>query len=605
MTFTLLIGSWGLRPQGLATGARSSSQRPTAHFLAKDTVLWLEDFEGGFPGSMTTYKLGDQSSEGWQEYTSSSNWSSFGAGPMGNISTGHDDDEASCDDWIVSPAMEVPPNSRAYLSFYYGTKWGDWAEYRGIWVSTGSGDPSDGDFVEFANLTDSISNDAWTKLEFDLSAYAGQTVYIAFRYQGNFADEFYLDSIAVRWEAVHTDLAAELLEPSSPYPVGSSVTPSASLKNLGDENAGGVLTVFNIYDPSGALVYSDTQTVDVAPGDSVALSFSDFAFPSIGPYIAEVYHAWTNDTNPGNDTSRASVGAIRYSYTAYATASSPTIDGTLDDPAWQEADTLDISDFLGYVDEPDTLGTALVLAVHNFDTLFLGIVASAASTNSSLGLTFDDNDDGQWPATDTTEGHNLITPLRWDYKYMTQGGGGSWTTLDPSPPFAVSYSAGQVSVEVAIPIVHDPAEDAGPWTLLSAVAQGSGDTVGFLVYYLDNGKIKGWWPQDAEDGLGENPAYFGDLILEGEMTAGERAGAEAPSLQVLGVRRPVISLNLPSAASVRVEVYDVSGRLVKTLLDGRAEAGLHKLSVGQLKPGVYSVLAKVGGRVYGVNFLAK
>ncbi len=594
------IRSWELRIR--------SNAKPSP----KATTLWFEDFESGFPGSMTTYKIGSQESQGWVAYSQSDG---FGGGPMGTESAAHDDDNVSsdsCDDWIVSPAIDIPADAPAYLTFYHGTQFAtSYTWYRGIWISTGSGDPSDGDFVEFADLSDSASNDAWTKLEFDLSAYAGQTVYIAFRYIGDYSDEWYLDSLMV-WvqTALDNDLAVSIVEPGGSVSFGSSITPTALVKNVGNNDASDVTVVFNLYDHSASLVYSDTQTVSsLAAGDSAVLTFSEYTPASVGPYLAEVYHAWAADEDNANDTARLRFGVIQYSYTAYPASSSPTVDGVLDDEAWQGVDSLDISDFLGYSgDSADALGSAWMLAVHNFDTLFLAFVVPADQTQDQydqMSWVFDDNNDDQWPATDTTEGANAVLPSIWYYAWFNQSGWSGWQSLSSNPPYAMDYSAGYLVVEVAVPIVHDPAEDVGPWTLFSEVTQGVSDTVGFFVYYIDEAATAqlAWWPQDVSTWY--EPAQYAGLVLAGEMGAAESPRTTAAQLRVLGVHRPVISLNLPHPAEVKVSVYDASGRLVKALLDGRAEAGLHRLSVGQLKPGVYSVLARVGGKAYRVKFVAE
>jgi len=148
-----------------------------------------EGFEGTFPpDGWKVYKLGDQSSQGWQQ------GSTEGLGPHnGNYMAWHDDEFATCDDWLVTPQFTVPANG--VLKFWEYNFWMGWYQYHGVWISTGSGDPNDGDFVELQEFDQSV--DDWTQRTIDLSSYAGQKVYIAFRYKGDWATEWYIDDVVV------------------------------------------------------------------------------------------------------------------------------------------------------------------------------------------------------------------------------------------------------------------------------------------------------------------------------------------------------------------------------------------------------------------------
>ncbi|MCB2212571.1 T9SS type A sorting domain-containing protein [bacterium] len=57
-----------------------------------------------------------------------------------------------------------------------------------------------------------------------------------------------------------------------------------------------------------------------------------------------------------------------------------------------------------------------------------------------------------------------------------------------------------------------------------------------------------------------------------------------------------LSVNLPEAADLRVQVFDVRGRLVTTVTDGRAEAGRHTLTLAghNLASGTYFLCANAG-----------
>lgn len=62
-------------------------------------------------------------------------------------------------------------------------------------------------------------------------------------------------------------------------------------------------------------------------------------------------------------------------------------------------------------------------------------------------------------------------------------------------------------------------------------------------------------------------------------------------------RRVTIEYALPEPADVTIAVYDVLGRRVATLADGRAEAGRHRAAaeVGQMPSGTYFVRMQAEG----------
>ncbi|GBE30188.1 hypothetical protein BMS3Bbin04_01214 [bacterium BMS3Bbin04] len=95
--------------------------------------------------------------------------------------------------------------------------------------------------------------------------------------------------------------------------------------------------------------------------------------------------------------------------------------------------------------------------------------------------------------------------------------------------------------------------------------------------------------------------------------AGDGGGFELPEAYTLSEAYPnpfnpstSFSLQLPEAADVSIAVYNVSGRLVSTVADGRFQAGSHQFSVdgSNLAAGVYFLRAIVPGQLSEVRKLA-
>ena len=61
-------------------------------------------------------------------------------------------------------------------------------------------------------------------------------------------------------------------------------------------------------------------------------------------------------------------------------------------------------------------------------------------------------------------------------------------------------------------------------------------------------------------------------------------------------RNPVIKYELPERASITLELYDISGRLVKTIYSGTQEKGCYEVNIKQdeLKGGIYFIKFEAG-----------
>ncbi len=101
------------------------------------------------------------------------------------------------DGWLVSPAIEVNPGETPLLSLWYQMRDIGWYTYTGIWVSAGSGDPEDGDFVELHEFGDEVAGNTWHFFSQELQEYSGEKIYIAFVYQGIDGHVFYMDDFRV------------------------------------------------------------------------------------------------------------------------------------------------------------------------------------------------------------------------------------------------------------------------------------------------------------------------------------------------------------------------------------------------------------------------
>jgi len=175
----------------LQVGDRLVALLPVGAFGAPTPSL-AEGFEGDFPpDGWAAYQTGAPDDPGWQLKT-------YGAHSGQNYAM-HDEDPTTGDAiaWLVTPRIVVPLNGE--LRFWQRDIYPPEAYYvyHGVWLSVAASDPQAGDYIE---LWSGDADEAWTEQRINLSAYAGQSVSLAFRYEGDYADQWFIDDVTVAKE---------------------------------------------------------------------------------------------------------------------------------------------------------------------------------------------------------------------------------------------------------------------------------------------------------------------------------------------------------------------------------------------------------------------
>lgn len=135
--------------------------------LNAQTTLLSEGFEGASPG-WAVYNL-DADSNQWSTFGSPANHSgSNGAGIVYN--------QTGCDDWLITHSITVSPSATlATFTFWAKSYNPSYLEDFNVQISTTNNNP-----VSFTSLLSITSQPAnWTQYSVNLSAYAGQTIYLA------------------------------------------------------------------------------------------------------------------------------------------------------------------------------------------------------------------------------------------------------------------------------------------------------------------------------------------------------------------------------------------------------------------------------------------
>jgi len=189
-----------------------------------------------------------------------------------------------------------------------------------------------------------------------------------------------------------------------------------------------------------------------------------------------------------------------------------------------------------------------------------------------FGIFMDENRDLAW-ATDSSEGNYWVEYVGGDsviYRALLDTVPNVWLYGAVSGALGVSSTArGHLQFETRLPL----------GSRKDQISAGVGDTVGYLQYADvggDGGPIVGWRPQTVTIDQFANPRYCGTMIFEPVAAAQESPQAKlvlhrvGPSIIRNQAR---ISYYAAGKGHLSLGVYDVSGKLVKTLASGQVTPG--------------------------------
>ncbi len=115
--------------------------------------------------------------------------------------------------------------------------------------------------------------------------------------------------------------------------------------------------------------------------------------------------------------------------------------------------------------------------------------------------------------------------------------------------------------------------------------------------------LLGTWKPDTSN----ESVFFALDDPSGSADCGALSAGEGPEVKRIPLIKGSVSkilLDLPGSGRVCLSLYDVSGKVVKTLWDGYAPSGRYSFSVN-LRPGVYIASLRFEGKVYSQRLLVK
>jgi hypothetical protein len=225
------------------------------------------------------------------------------------FSTSWYDPVGAADDWMFTPAITVPANAvLKWNAVAYDASYPD-----GYQVRILNAAPTVGNIASSTVLqTISAENGTWTARTQSLAAYAGQTVYIAFRNNSNNQFVLLVDDVVVEVQ-VNNDV--ELVSTTLPNqytilhaPQGQAFTLGGTVRNNGLNAQTNVTLTATVRDGAGASVYSASSTpvASLASGATQNLTVTGFTPTVVGDYYVtySVQSAQTDQVPANNvDTS--------------------------------------------------------------------------------------------------------------------------------------------------------------------------------------------------------------------------------------------------------------------------------------------------------------
>lgn len=241
---------------------------------------------------------------------------------------------AAFKDWLISPPISLEAADQVQLTWWERGRYTEETNHS-LWISTTSPDPRDTDaFEKVMDLP--APSETWERSELiDLSAWSGaRVVYLAWYYEGQSADDWYIDDVDVR--ALQPDI--ELTEVTwTPVAPGGTSTVSITLSNASPLSAENLSVALDVAPEEGTS--SAPQTIaTLATDERATLTFSmdvpaehlDNAYLPFVVDISDANHSWQHDARMVvGDTTSAEVDLYLFG-TAFVTGWLGV--GDVDDP---------------------------------------------------------------------------------------------------------------------------------------------------------------------------------------------------------------------------------------------------------------------------------
>jgi len=251
-----------------------------------------EGFEGGIiPADWTIYDVNGDGNQWYAlEYTSHAHTGDWMAAVSCMQGDGHD--------WLITPQVTIQSGDEF---IFYASAWYDTEDMNVKLSTTGN---AIGDF----NVTlESVTGlgDSYVEFAYDLSSYAGQSIYLAIEWIED-TNGFVVDDVLVG-QALPADAGMVSIDiPVNYHIVNAEIYPSGTIQNYGSTDITADFDVVcQIFDEAQIQVYSAaiTHSGTLSPNETDAVTFATSWVPTeFGTYDIIMYTNLSGDPYNANDT---------------------------------------------------------------------------------------------------------------------------------------------------------------------------------------------------------------------------------------------------------------------------------------------------------------
>jgi hypothetical protein len=366
----------------------------------------------------------------------------------------------------------------------------------------------------------------------------------------------------------------------------SPFNPEIRIRNIGEHKEISIHVTCTI-DSAGQTIYSDTSTRDLNCGFTADIAFDPWTAGRAGQEYTFVFETQVpGDEEPQNNLRIREVSAFAFSAALSSgyTLVAPVMDGRIDTTyEWLTATRTDISNLYGKSGDssPQPPGTVYLYTMNDSNRIYFGIdVRSdvALSDGDEFIFHFDDDHSGYYPtpSSDSTEGclrfYYWAPNGRFQYTSLLVDGLQRNCSTEVDLGHGESTGEGNLQYEFGLPM--NP-------TIPEYLNAAPGDTIGLSVAVghhkqeTNTSYHYGYWPQRAASM--SHPTQLGDLVIA---RYGIEIRDELPKIYKMcqNIPNPFrgmsnVKYQIPNRAEVVLQVYDVSGRMVRTLVDRVEEPG--------------------------------
>ncbi len=277
---------------GLLIGLGLMAQPPKKVNFNKTSkvVLLNETFDSEIPSTWTVLKLGDDN-DAWVWYADEQ-------------CAYHADNDVSntCDDYLITPALTLPNATGIKLKFSQKEQYASYYVLHQVLVIDSFGT----DTVRVLDtLYEGAGGTSWQDEEFSLDAYAGQTIYIAFRYVGDYADRWYIDNVKV-FQQDQYDIVLDSIEIPEYVSINNGYQIKAYVHNIGYDT----IDTFNMVYYINNNPIDTEQYTNLLPDANAVISSSYWHPTAVGNYQIAAKALFADDADTTTNFLSTTVHAV-------------------------------------------------------------------------------------------------------------------------------------------------------------------------------------------------------------------------------------------------------------------------------------------------------